>query len=157
MAETYLEQAKARLQTARRAYRKGNYAFTVRQSQECVELSLKGALRLYGIEYPREHDVGKILPLLKNRFPPRFVADLDELAKISSELAKFRGPSMYGDEEKGIPPSELFKKSDAAKAKKNAGFVYKRCGQLYKGFLKKLVRRSHISLSPKMPDRTPLK
>lgn len=140
MAETYLDQAAARLQTARRAHKSRNYAFTVRQSQECVELSLKGALRLYGVEYPHEHDVSKILPLLRERFPRWFAVELDRLGKISAELAKHRGPSMYGDEEKGVPPSKLFGKPQAFEALKSSELVFKRCKKLLGDFLKRVKR-----------------
>jgi len=53
MARNYLRQAQARTQTAETAVSQGNYAYAVRQSQEAVELSLKAALRLIGIEPPR--------------------------------------------------------------------------------------------------------
>ncbi|MEM2843060.1 MAG: HEPN domain-containing protein [Candidatus Bathyarchaeia archaeon] len=48
-----LEQARSRLKTARIALKDKNYAYSVRSSQECVELSLKASLRLLGIEYPK--------------------------------------------------------------------------------------------------------
>ncbi len=35
-----------------------NYNIAVRRAQEVVELSLKGCLRILGIDYPKVHDVG---------------------------------------------------------------------------------------------------
>lgn len=137
MARTYLEQAKARLETAKRAYEDRNYAFAVRQSQECVELSVKAVLRLYGVEYPREHDVGMLLFRLSDRFPSWFSKEFHKLVGISAELAKCRGPSMYGDEERGVPPSQLFGKDEAAKALRDAEFTYGLCGKLFHEFLRK--------------------
>jgi len=142
MARTYLEQAEVRLRTARSAYMEQSYAFTVRQSQECVELSLKAALRLYGVEYPRGHDVSQILLRVKERFPRWFADEIEKLAEISAELAKWRGPSMYGDEERGIPPSELFGKEHAGSAMKDAEFVYRVCRKLFRDFLKKMKEES---------------
>jgi len=52
MARSYLRQAEERVSHASEALLNGNYAFVVRQSQEAVELSLKAALRLVGIEPP---------------------------------------------------------------------------------------------------------
>ena len=61
MAKAYLRQAEARIRTAERALKEGNYPYSVRQAQEAVELSLKATLRLVGIEPPKWHDVGPIL------------------------------------------------------------------------------------------------
>lgn len=134
MAETYVGQANARLQTAGRACKARNYAFAVRQSQECVELSLKAALRLYGVEYPCEHDVKSVLSEVAHRFPKWFSEQVKEFGKISEQLAKVRGPSMYGDEEKGIPPTELFNKKQAQEALKDAKFVNNQCRRLLSEF-----------------------
>jgi HEPN domain-containing protein len=141
MALAYLRQASSRLKAAKPAFKRKDYAFTVRQSQECVELSLKAALRLYGVEHPKEHDVKELLFEVRGRFPKWFSSHVEEFGEISMELARDRGPSMYGDEEKGIPPSELFGKDDAVKALKSAEFVYRRCERLSKEFLKKAKRK----------------
>jgi len=58
MAKAYLRQARERLRHANEALEGGNYPYVVRQSQEAVELSLKAALRLVGVEPPKWHDVG---------------------------------------------------------------------------------------------------
>jgi len=52
MARAYLRQASERLRHAREALEEGNYPYVVRQSQEAVELLLKAALRLVGVEPP---------------------------------------------------------------------------------------------------------
>jgi HEPN domain-containing protein len=137
MAAAYLEQAGARLQAARRALRSGNHPFTVRLAQECVELSLKAALRLYGVEYPREHDLKPVLLAVRERFPPWFRRKVESLAEISSRLASERGPSMYGDEERGVPPTQLFHEDRAREALGEAERVYGECSRLYRSFLSK--------------------
>ena len=53
MCKSYLNEAKLRLKTAITAFRDGEYAYCIRQCQEAVELSLKAALRLVGIEPPK--------------------------------------------------------------------------------------------------------
>ena len=61
MAESYLLESEIRLKTAQLALKEGYYSYAIRQSQKCVELSLKSTLRLVGIEPPKWHDVGLIL------------------------------------------------------------------------------------------------
>ncbi|KXA93212.1 hypothetical protein AKJ64_01195 [candidate division MSBL1 archaeon SCGC-AAA259E17] len=134
MARTYNDQAEARLDAAKSALEGGNHPFTIRLAQECVELSLKGALRLVGVEYPREHDVSAILSAVKERFPESFSNHLDKMGEISRDLARKRGPSMYGDEEEGVPPSELFQRTDAEKALSDAKYVHEKVGKVLQGF-----------------------
>ena len=51
MAKSYLRQAGERIRHADEALKGGNYPYVM--SQEAVELSLKAALRLVGIEPPK--------------------------------------------------------------------------------------------------------
>lgn len=46
----------------------------MREAQECVELFLKGALRLVAVEPARTHDVAEVLRREVNRFPEWFRA-----------------------------------------------------------------------------------
>ncbi|MEM2746768.1 MAG: HEPN domain-containing protein, partial [Candidatus Caldarchaeum sp.] len=57
VARSLLNQSARRLETARRELKEGSLAYSIRSSQEAVELALKAALRLLGIEYPKKHDV----------------------------------------------------------------------------------------------------
>jgi HEPN domain-containing protein len=88
----------------------------VRQCQEAVELSLKAALRLVGVEPPKWHDPGPVLRRERNRFPEWFREHMDEFASISRSLRKERELAMYGDEEAGIPAEELYTRYDAEQA-----------------------------------------
>lgn len=130
MALSYIRGAKSRLKTAENAYNDGDFAYTVRQSQECVELSLKAILRLVGIEPPKWHDVGIILKENSNRFPHDFQKDIGRLAFVSRRLRREREASMYGDEELGLSPHELYDEYDAKVSLDDAKFVYKRCEEL---------------------------
>lgn len=105
MARSYLRQAEERLHHAREALDRGNYPFVVRQCQESVELMLKAALRLVGVEPPKWHDVGPILRREASRFPQWFREEIPWIARISRRLRREREPSMYGDEESGVQPT----------------------------------------------------
>ena len=130
MARSYLRQAEERVKHAEEALRTGNYAFTIRQSQEAVELSLKGALRLVGIEPPKWHDVGPVLKREREFFPEWFKERIDETASISRRLRREREPSMYGDEETGAPPDQLYSLMDAEEALQSSKTVLKLCLRL---------------------------
>ena len=120
MAKSYITQALERLRHAEEALVNGNYPYVVRQCQEAVELTLKAALWLVGIEPPKWHDVGPVLRKERSRFPNWFQEHIDELASISRSLRKEREFAMYGDKESGIPPEELYTRFDAEQALNNA-------------------------------------
>lgn len=122
ISASMLEQARSRLKTARTALKDKNYAYTVRSSQECVELSLKAVLRLMGIEYPKKHDVSRVLLMNKWRFPEWFPTE--RFAEISLTLAEKREPAMYGNELRMIPASTLFDEEQANEALRDAERVY---------------------------------
>ena len=90
LAKAYLEEAKRRIKTARRALEEEAFAYCIRQSQEAVELSLKGALRFFGIEPPKWHDVGIILIENKDRFPEWFKSEIEGIASTSRWLGRER-------------------------------------------------------------------
>ena len=130
MAENYLRSARVRLRHAEEALSEDEYPYVIRQSQEAVELALKAALRLAGIEPPKWHDVGPILRESAERFPEWFRENIDELAGISRELRREREPSMYGDEETSTPPYKLYSRRDAEKALLNAKKTLELCEKL---------------------------
>jgi HEPN domain-containing protein len=132
MARAYLRQAVERLKHAREALEGGNYPYVVRQSQEAVELLLKAALRLVSVEPPKWHDVGPILRREADKFPQWFRERIPELARISRKLRREREPSMYGDEESGAPPDELYGLEDAEEAYKWAVEVFQAVSRLFK-------------------------
>ncbi|MEM4732576.1 MAG: HEPN domain-containing protein [Desulfurococcaceae archaeon] len=72
MARSYLRQAEERIRHAKEALEGGNYPYVVRQCQESVELLLKAALRLVGVEVPKWHDVGPVLKKKRRGFPSGF-------------------------------------------------------------------------------------
>jgi len=132
MARAYLRQASERLRHAREALEEGNYPYVVRQSQEAVELLLKAALRLVGVEPPKWHDVGPVLSREVDRFPQWFRDVIPRLARISRKLRREREPAMYGDEESGTPPDELYGEEDAEEALSWAVEVFQVVSRLFK-------------------------
>ncbi|MDH5815695.1 MAG: HEPN domain-containing protein [Candidatus Nezhaarchaeota archaeon] len=91
MAETYLRQASARLKDAREALNDGLYAYALMPFQEAVELSLKAALKLVAIKYPKKHYVSGVIVDVRERFPEWFRKGVQTIADISRRLAAKRG------------------------------------------------------------------
>jgi HEPN domain-containing protein len=116
MAYSYIKQALERIRHAEEALNAGSYPYVIRQSQEAVELLLKASLRLVGVEPPKWHDVGPVLRREAGRFPSWFQEKIPGLARISRKLRREREPAMYGDEELGIPPEEIYDREDAVEA-----------------------------------------
>ena len=75
---------------AGKALAEERYHRAVRRAQESVKLSLKAALRLLGMEYPREHDVSDVLSeVARHRdLPEWFRSELNAINIISKELAE---------------------------------------------------------------------
>ncbi len=130
MARSYLKQAEEGIRHASEALRSGNFPYVMRQCQEAVELSLKASLRLVGIEPPKWHDVGPVLRQNANRFPKWFRSVIPRISSISRKLRREREPSMYGDEETGLPPEQLYTAEDASEALSFATEVYDLCYKL---------------------------
>lgn len=73
------------------------FSDVIRESQEVVELALKGMLRWAGIDPPKIHDVGDLLLQFAERFEGVTSHQLTALAEASKELRKEREFSFYGD------------------------------------------------------------
>ena len=127
LGEGFLEQARVWLRMGRRAVKDGNYGFAVLAAQECVEFSLKGALRKLGIEHPKFHDVSPVLLLNKARLPEGLRSNLDRLSEVSRRLAMKRTTAAYGDEAAGVPPDRIFSRAEAESALQEASWALKTC------------------------------
>jgi HEPN domain-containing protein len=84
-----------------------------------------------GVEPPKLHDVGPLLRKERNKFPAWFQEKIDEFAYYSRVLRSEREPAMYGDEETGTPPEELYSKFDAENATKMCDTIHE--------FVRKLI------------------
>ncbi|MBO3839461.1 MAG: HEPN domain-containing protein [Thermoproteota archaeon] len=130
LAEDYFKRARIRIKSAELAYSEESYPDVVRYSQECVELSLKAALRAVAVEYPKEHDMSRILRAVRERFPEWFKREVEKLGDVSRDLSDKRAPSLYGIETLGKAPSDIFDRSDAEKALSDAKYVLDIVGKL---------------------------
>lgn len=130
VSESFLRQAHARLRDAEGALKEGLNPYALRLSQECVELSLKAALKLVGIEYPKKHDVSRPLIGAKSRFPEWFQSEIGFMADACRSLAKKREISMYGDDASFLSPDELITKEEAEIAVGQAKKVHELCKRL---------------------------
>ena len=90
------------------------FSDVVRESQEVVELALKGMLRWAGIDPPKIHDVGDLLLPFAERFPGVSGSELTALAAASKALRKEREFSFYGDID--FIPTDEYDAEDAGTA-----------------------------------------
>jgi HEPN domain-containing protein len=128
LGRAYLEKAQKRLSILDVLEQEGAYSDVVREAQEIVELALKGALRLVGVEPPKLHDVGPILLEHRDRFPEDVRPHLEDLARISKWLRKEREFAFYGDVD--FIPTLEYTQEDARRAREDARRVVSVCRQL---------------------------
>ena len=86
----------------------------VRESQEIMELGLKGILRAVGIDPPKWHDVGCLLVEYGARITSLTPDQIRKLAEASALLRKEREFSFYGDVD--FIPTDQYDESDAQRA-----------------------------------------
>jgi hypothetical protein len=121
LAFDYVRRAAIRLQAVEVLFRAESWADVVRESQEIVELALKGLLRSSGVDPPRVHDVGDVLETERERLPEGMRTSVARLATISKELRRDRELAFYGAED--LTPSAFYSKEDALRALEGARFV----------------------------------
>ena len=96
-----------------RAYERGSWNIVIRRAQEVVELSLKGLLKMMGVEYPKSHDVSGVLGRACVEMGLKIESkELSELRSISSDLAEARAPAFYME--------RIYDKQSADRAKAGA-------------------------------------
>ncbi len=79
-----------------------DFDMVVRRAQEAVELVLKGALTILGIEYPKIHDVGKVFADVVQRKVGTMESEiLEKIIHISTRLSENRAPAFYGERSYG--------------------------------------------------------
>ncbi len=118
LAADYVRRAGARLEALEVLYSARSWADVVRESQEIVELALKGLLRASGVEPPRIHDVSEVLLTERGRLPVSIERAVEELARISKELRRDRELAFYGAED--LTPGGFYSEEDAARARAGA-------------------------------------
>lgn len=118
LAADYVHRANVRLRALDVLFAERSWADVVRESQEVVELALKGLLRACGIEAPRIHDVSDILLAEQSRLPRQLHEHLARLTDISRDLRRDRELAFYGAED--LTPSGFYSEQDAVKARDGA-------------------------------------
>lgn len=121
LAKSYLIKATKRLKILSILKEDEAYSDVIRESQEIVELSLKGMLREVGVEPPRWHDVGSLIIKFKKKFPEEVSKNAERLASISKWLRKEREFAFYGEAD--FIPTEEYDLEDAERAISDAKFV----------------------------------
>jgi HEPN domain-containing protein len=111
LAESYLRKAAVRAAVLSSYLEAEDYSDAVREAQEVVELALKAALRVIGVDPPKVHDVGALLREYADRFPG---IDVTRWAAISRRLRKDRELAFYGDLD--FLPTEEYTLQDAEQA-----------------------------------------
>jgi HEPN domain-containing protein len=118
LAADYVRRAEVRLKALDVLFEERSWADVVRESQEIVELALKGLLRRCGIEAPRIHDVSDILLAEQSQIPSPLHEHLENLAAISRDLRRDRELAFYGAED--LTPSGFYSEKDAVRARDGA-------------------------------------
>ena len=128
LAAAYLAKARARRRVLEVLTEERSWSDVVREAQELVELALKAALRVVGIDPPKWHDVGPILVESARAFPEPFASCIPRVAGISRWLRREREIAFYGDVD--LVPTESYQEEDAARAMADALEVYTAVEQL---------------------------
>lgn len=118
LARDYVRRAGARLGAVDVLFDAESWADVVRESQEIVELALKGLLRSVGVDPPRVHDVSDVLEAERARLPGELAEGLDVLTRASRELRRDRELAFYGAED--LTPSGFYSRDDGARARASA-------------------------------------
>ena len=118
LAADHLRRAEARLRALDVLFECRSWADVVRESQEVVELTLKGLLRASGVAPPRIHDVADVLLAERDRLPTDLAPHVERLASISRALRRDRELAFYGAED--LTPSTFYREADAILARDSA-------------------------------------
>ena len=114
LANSYLRRARIRFDVLQEFLKRNDYADTVREAQEIVELVQKALLIKIGIQPPKWHDVGNIIDQHLEEYPSQIRDKLKKLNKEAKWLRSQRELAFYGDMD--IIPEELYTEEDALRA-----------------------------------------
>jgi HEPN domain-containing protein len=121
LAADHVRRADARLRALDVLFEAESWADVVRESQEVVELALKGLVRSVGVDPPRIHDMADVLLAERDRLPAALAGEVGRLAEASRHLRRDRELAFYGAED--LTPSEFYKRRDAEQARQSARLV----------------------------------
>lgn len=122
LSQAYKKKAEDRIKALEFLKSIGAHSDVVRESQECVELILKGFLRNLGVEIPKVHDVSKVLREYKDKLPQDIKDNIDQICLISKNLRRDRELSFYGTED--WIPTEEYGEEDSTRTIAEVKFVF---------------------------------
>ncbi|MHA1412895.1 MAG: HEPN domain-containing protein [Promethearchaeota archaeon] len=129
-----LERAYRWFQSGTRGIEDKRWDDAVYSFQMATEQALKSILILFGVEYPRKHDVSRIYNDLKSmEIPQWFKNKIDDHVKISRSLINLRGKAAYGYIE-GL--TKDFFKNNAIKYKDLVFSILEDCKRLLEALIK---------------------
>ena len=123
LGRSYLTKAEVRLGVLEYLMEREAWSDVIRVAQELVELSLKGMLRMVGVDPPKWHDVGPVLLEQQQLLPGALRVEVDRMAAISRWLRKERELAFYGDID--FVPTRAYGREEAERALLDARFVLK--------------------------------
>lgn len=99
LAQDYFKRSLMRFKALKVLLTEGAYPDVIRESQEIMELLLKGYLRLKFIDPPKWHDVGSILADNKEILSSEILVNLDAIVDFSKYLRRERENAFYGEDD----------------------------------------------------------
>lgn len=136
IAQEALKRGEQWHQSSIRAFEDERWNDVVYSYQMAVEQALKAILILYGIEYPKTHDVWKFyLNINKDNLPKWYIDRMEFHAKNLKNLVKLRERSAYGYVE-GITKDDF--KGDAVKYREAVKEILNDCRTLIHQFSERL-------------------
>lgn len=118
LAADHLARAQARLLAVDVLCEAESWADVVCESQEVVDLALRGLLWWAGLEPPARQDVGTTLLRERKRLPPSFWPELPALAEAARRLRRDRDLAFLGSYD--VTPWEFYRRSEAEAARQAA-------------------------------------
>jgi len=135
VAKEGLKRGKQWQQNASRAFEDERWNDVVFSYEMAVEQSLKAILILFGIEYPKIHNVSKLyLSINKTGIPNWFLDNMEFHAKTLKSLVKLRNKAAYGYVD-GLTKEDF--KEDAIEFQETVAKIVNDCENLIIDFLKK--------------------
>jgi len=96
LVKDYIFRAEKRIKMLEFLKNEESYADAVRESQEVVELLLKGLIMSHGLDVPKVHDVSNFIEQNIEIFPEIVKENIEKLKTISKTLRKERELAFYG-------------------------------------------------------------
>ncbi|MHA1726471.1 MAG: HEPN domain-containing protein [Promethearchaeota archaeon] len=129
-----LKRGKQWYEGAIEAFKHKRWNDVVYMYQMAIEQAMKSILILYGIEYPRRHDISTTYRILKQQEIPKWFTDkIDNQADLLKNLVKLRGLAAYGYVN-GYGKDDF--KEDAFFYKEQINQIIQDCTRLLNDFLK---------------------